>query len=75
MIKIKTLEDILKVLGSEKPFLEHVNINADGERQPFTESGAKAYDTLTNILYAVGEITKVDVNDIIETLDNIADEE
>lgn len=69
---MKTLEDILQKLGSEKPFLNEVKIDEDGHRQPFTKTGSKTYGMLTEILYIVGELTNTDMNDIIEDLDNIA---
>lgn len=69
---MKTLEDVLQKLGSKRPFLNEVKIDEDGHRQPFTESGSKAYEKLTEILYAVGELTNTNMNDIIEELDSIA---
>lgn len=53
---MNTLEDILVALGSKKPFLDKIIIDEDGGRQPFTKGGAKAYEKLTEILYAVGEL-------------------
>ena len=47
----------------------------DGGRQPFTKGGAKAYEKLTEILYAVAELTHTDMNDIIEELDSIANQD
>lgn len=70
-----TLEEILQLLGSEEPFLEEVKKDCNGYKQPFTDSGAIAYGKLTNILYAVGNLTDTDVEDIVETLDSIANEE
>lgn len=72
---MQTLEDILRELGSKKPFLTEMIINEDGSRQPFTKLGSKAYNKLTKILYAVGELTNTDMNDIVEELDSIADQE
>lgn len=72
---MKTLEDILKELGSKKPFLNEVIINEDGSREPFTKSGGRAYEKLTRILYAVGKLTNTNMNDIVEELDSIADQE
>ena len=68
-----TLEDVLQLMGSKKPFLKTMKIEND-MRQPFTKTGSKAYNLLTDVLYKVGELTNTDMNDIIETLDNIADE-
>ena len=72
---MNTLEDILVALGSKKPFLNNVIIDIDGGRQPFTKAGAEAYSKLTQILYAVGELTNTDMNDIVEELDNIANQD
>lgn len=69
---MKTLEDVLQKLGSKKPFLNEVKIDEDGHKQPFTESGSKAYEELTEILYAIGTLTNTDMNDIVEELDSIA---
>lgn len=69
-----TLEDILRKLGSKHPFLKEMQIDEDGHRQPFTESGSKAYEELTEILFAVGELTNTDteMGNIVEELDSIA---
>jgi hypothetical protein len=40
-----------------------------------TKSGNETYGKLTEIIYAVGEICGCNVEDIIETLDLIADKE
>lgn len=72
---MQTLEDILQELGSKKPFLDEVIINEDGAREPFTKSGGKAYEKLTEILYTIGELTNTDMNDIVEELDSIANQE
>lgn len=68
---MQTLEDILRELGSTKPFLNEVIINEDGTREPFIKSGNKAYSKLIEIIYAVGDLTNRDMNDIVEELDNI----
>lgn len=72
---MQSLEDILNELGSKKPFLAEMIINEDDSRQPFTKSGGKAYDKLIKILYAVGELTNTDMNDVVEELDSIANQE
>lgn len=72
---MNTLEDILNALGSKNPFLDKIIIDEDSERQPFTKGGAKAYEKLTEILYAVGELTNTDMNDIVEELDSIANQD
>jgi hypothetical protein len=68
---MKTLENILQVLGSNKPFLDV----ADNNNDIFTESGSEAYKKLIEIIYAVGELTETDVNDIVEEIDSIANED
>lgn len=70
-----TLENILNMLGGKNPFLEKVEVDNDGHKQPFTESGAIAYQKLIEVLYAVGELTETDMENIVETLDSIANEE
>ncbi len=70
-----TLEEILNMLGSKNPFLEEVEVDKDGHKQPFTETGATAYKRLIELLYAVGELTGTDMENIVETLDSIANEE
>lgn len=74
--QLKTLEDILSVLGAKKPFLEQAKIQTDGSRQPFTKCGGKAYALLVEILYCVGELCEnaTEVSDMVETLDRIATE-
>lgn len=70
-----TLEEILNLLGSENPFLHEVEEDEEGHKQPFTDSGAVAYGNLISILYAVGNLTETDMEDIVETLDSIANDE
>lgn len=72
---MNTLENILNALGSKKPFLDKIIIDEDGRRQPFTKGGVKAYEKLTEILYAVGELTNTNMNDIVEELDSIANQD
>jgi hypothetical protein len=68
-----TLEEVLNILGSSKPFREEPIRNEDGMQTYLTNSGARAYGKLTTILYGVGELCDVDMNDIVEQLDEIAD--
>lgn len=72
---MKDLYDILVALGSSRPFLKEVQIDKDGYKNPFTKSGIKAYEKLISIIYCVGAICEVDVEDIVETLDAIANEQ
>ncbi len=69
---MNTLEDILQVLGSKKPFLAECEIDTEGHKQPFTKSGSKAYSKLTEILYCIENITGTNMNNVIEELDSIA---
>lgn len=64
----RTLEEILQhFFNCKKPF------NNNGE---FTKSGSKAYGKLIELIYNVGNLCDVDVNnDIVEKLDNICDDE
>lgn len=75
--KCPTLEDIMAVVNGgkyEKFFLNEVKKFKDGSREPFTIKGAKVYADLVNILYACARLTEGDVEDIVETMDGIADE-
>lgn len=69
------LDEILELLGSDDPFLEEVEIDSGGHKQPFTDSGIIAYGKLIDILYAVGNLTYTDMENIVETLDSVANEE
>ena len=74
-MNIHTLEDILIQLGSKHPFLDTLESDTDGNRNPFTFGGARAYKTLTDILYATENITGINfANEAIEILDDIANE-
>lgn len=70
-----TLEEILQLLGSDNPFLDKVKTNEENHKQPFTDSGIIAYGKLIDILYAVGNLTDTDMENIVETLDSVANEE
>ncbi len=72
---MQTLEDVLNVFGSKKPFLKDKKRDEDGYSNPFTKSGSVAYEKLTNILYCVGKLTEIDVSEIIERLDDIANDD
>lgn len=69
------LDEILELLGSDDPFLEEIEIDSDGHKQPFTDSGSVAYGKLIDILYAVENLTDTDMENIVETLDSIANED
>lgn len=71
-----TLEEILqKWFNCKKPFLKNPYYDGD-EKAPVTMTkwGAGAYSELIQLIYAVGELTETDVNDIVDTLDLIIDE-
>jgi hypothetical protein len=72
-MQVNTLEDILNMLGSQKPFKDKPLRYDDGMQTYLTKSGGKAYDKLTSILYGVGKLCNVDMNNIVEQLDSIAD--
>jgi hypothetical protein len=73
---IKTLEDVLKMLGSNKPFLdEPIQTDKDGYTEYFTSSGAKASSKLIDIIYFIGKMTGEDANGVVDILDSIASEE
>jgi len=72
---METLEDILKALGSCKPFLKKMIIDDEGHRFPFTKKGGRAYNKLTEIIYTVGNLTETDMNDVVEALDEIVTNE
>lgn len=61
------LEYILRKYFNLKGF----PFNLDGK---LTDEGLKAYNELIELLYKVSELTKVNVNEIIDKLDSIVDE-
>ena len=62
----KTLENVLqKYFKVKHPF----NLKTD----EFTKAGSNAYGKLTSLLYDIGNITDIDMTNIIETLDDICD--
>jgi hypothetical protein len=72
-----TLEDILKDLGSKKPFLRSPKLikSSDGDivyKEVFTKSGAEAYEKLIHIVYGVGELTGIATHEIVTNLDEIS---
>ena len=77
---MKSLEQILQEnFNCEKPFLKDFKVNEDGSREPFTKKGAEAYSKLIDTLYSLDEILGMKeysniLEDIVETLDNIADD-
>lgn len=76
-LKNPTLEDIMMFVndGKYSPFfLQRPKVFKDGSKEFFTRKGAKVYGKLISILYACARLTDVDVEDIVETLDNIVSE-
>lgn len=73
-----TLEDILMFVngGEYTPFfLQHPKKFKDGSVEHLTRAGAKAYSKLVSMIYACARLTGADAEDIVETMDNIIDEE
>ena len=73
-----TLEDILKrykfLPKSKNAFLKRTKI-IDGIPEYRTVNGATAYKQLISLLYDVGELVNVDVNNIVDKLDYIVSHE
>lgn len=69
------VENILqKYFKCKKPFLNNPYRNDDGYSVTMTKSGYDKYGELISLLYDVGKITGIDVNDIVEELDDIISE-
>lgn len=70
------LENILrKYFGCKKPFLK--NPYYDEEELcsiTMTKNGQKKYGELISLLYAISNITNIDVNNIVDELDKIVEE-
>lgn len=67
--KVNDLEEILKLLGSKKPFLYN------SSNLELTNEGEIAYEQLINILNCIGNITSKQnyISRIIDNLDDIVD--
>lgn len=73
---MKTLEEILQeYIKCKKPFLKNPYYD-DKELAPVTMTtwGSAAYGKLISLLYDIGELTEIDVNNIVDVLDNIVSE-
>lgn len=76
-----TLEEILqKHFNCKRPFYKNPPIIVDGDgeecQNPMTKSGWKAYDKLTDLIYALGNMDiGIDANEVIENLDQIVNED
>ena len=71
---MNTLEDILKnykfLSKNKNAFLQRIKI-IDGIPEYCTFDGAIAYRELISLLYDIGELANVDVNNIVDKLDYI----
>lgn len=69
----KMLKYILQRLGCGNPFLPKVIYDEyHNVKECFTKDGSDTYSRLTEILEDVGQITMINMEDVIETLDCIA---
>ena len=84
-MKYPTLEDVLAFVNGgkyQKFFLKHPKVYRDGSAEVFTPAGARAYEGLTILLYAVDRLTCMtetynggyDMNGVVEELDSITHE-
>ena len=77
-VNMNTLEDILKkykfLQKSKNAFLKRIKI-VDDIPQYCTSDGAIAYRKLISLLYDIGELANVDVNNIVYKLDYIVEHE
>lgn len=62
---MKTLEELLYIFGSKKPF------DKNGE---FTKNGIKAYNCMHEFLCDISILTEIDTRDICQKLDEISNE-
>lgn len=72
----ENLESILqKYFKCKKPFLKHPYYDEE-ELYPvtMTKNGCNKYGELISLLYDIGKITGIDVNNIVDELDSIASE-
>jgi len=76
------LEEILQqFFNVKRPFYKNPpvsGVDSDGEvhHNPMTKAGWKAYNSLTDLIYALGRMDiGIDANKVIENLDQIVNEE
>ena len=73
-VNMDTLEDILKkykfLPKNKNAFLQRIKI-IDGIPEYCTFDGAIAYRKLMSLLYDIGELANVDVDNIVDKLDYI----
>ena len=62
---MKTLEELLYIFGSKKPF------DKNGE---FTKNGIKAYNRMHEFLCDISILTEIDTRNICQKLDEISNE-
>lgn len=76
MTREESLENILqKYFNCKKPFKKTPYYD---EQElclvTMTKNGSKNYGKLISLLYSIGNITKIDVNNIVDELDSIVSE-
>ena len=62
---MKTLEELLMIFGSKKPF---------DKNGGFTENGNKAYNRMQKFLMDISILTEISTDDICRKLDEISNE-
>ena len=76
MTREESIENILqKYFNCKKPFLKNPYYD-EQELYPITmtKNGSKNYGKLISLLYSIGNITQIDVNNIVDELDSIVSE-
>ena len=77
-VDMNTLEDILKkykfLQKSKNAFLQRIKI-VDDIPKYCTSDGAIAYSKLISLLYDIGKLTNIDINNIVYKLDYIVEHE
>ena len=70
-----TLENILqKYFKCKKPFLKHPYYDYGEYPVTLTTHGGRAYGNLISLLYDIGNVCEINVNDIVDKLDSIVSE-
>ena len=70
------LDSILQIMGSKNPLRSKPIVTmVDGEKHKdwLTKSGWIAYGKLTTLLYGIGTVCEINVENIVEALDALAD--
>lgn len=69
------LESILqKYFKCKKPFLKNPYYDYEEHPVTLTRHGGKAYGNLISLLYDIGKVCEINVNDIVDELDSIVSE-